>query len=115
MTVVAAKCQVANTADGFTECLQTPNRQQGGIGKIVAFSLPFRSLTLPILALDWWPKRLAIPFTQLEMDALRNPKQVDTFEPHELAVLWQYATPLQRTYLALALNFGFGQMKIRTC
>ena len=61
-----------------------------------------------------WPKRLDIPFTQLEQDALRNPNQVDTFDPDELAVLWQYATPLERTYIALALNFGFGQMEIRT-
>jgi integrase len=60
-----------------------------------------------------WPN-LKIELTPLELDAKHNPNQVETYNPEELAVLWSYATPLERCYIALALNFGFGQMELRT-
>ena len=43
----------------FTIYKRQQERQHGGIAKIVAFLLPIRSLTLPILALEWWCEELS--------------------------------------------------------
>jgi hypothetical protein len=43
-----------------------------------------------------------------------TPHQVQTFTKDQLALLWRYATPLERVFLCLALNCGFGIGEIAT-
>ncbi len=43
-----------------------------------------------------------------------TPNQVPTYTREELAVLWEYATPLQKVFLCLALNCGFNISEIAT-
>jgi predicted DNA-binding protein (UPF0251 family) len=49
-----------------------------------------------------------------EKAAKVSPVAVDTFQLDELCVLYKYATPLERLFLLLALNCGFGQAEIAT-
>ncbi len=70
-------------------------------------------------ASDWdWKKpaeyevrRMRIPRTNEEKAKKRV---VPKYTRDELAILWEYATPVERVFMILALNCGFGAGEIRT-
>jgi len=49
-----------------------------------------------------------------EHEARATTEQVKRYKREELAVLWKYAKPLERLFIALALNCGFGAREIST-
>ena len=65
---------------------------------------------------DWeWdkPKDYEVVPVRVRPDASRSgPIRVKTYEPHELAKLWLYATPWERALMVLALNTGSGMAEI---
>jgi hypothetical protein len=49
-----------------------------------------------------------------EKAAKVSPVAVDTYQLEELCLLYKYATPLERLFLLLGMNCGFGQAEIAT-
>ncbi|MHB0959271.1 MAG: hypothetical protein ACYC0X_23630 [Pirellulaceae bacterium] len=49
-----------------------------------------------------------VPKTAVELQAVADTEQVETFTREELCILNEYATPLERVLLLLGLNCGFG-------
>jgi len=47
-------------------------------------------------------------------DETLNSEQVKTYSIDELAKLWEYGSPLERLYMVLALNCGFGAAEVAT-
>ena len=68
----------------------------------VAFRLPTDFL-FPQFKMEWLQK---------EMSAIGNTKR--TYTVAEIGILWQHATPLVRSFMALALNCSFGEGEIST-
>lgn len=59
------------------------------------------------------PKDYEVVPIRVKPDATKaGPIRVKTYEPHELAKLWLYATPWERALMALALNTGSGMAEI---
>ena len=56
--------------------------------------------------------RVRVLETEAERTSQNSPIQVDTYSVEELTTLYQHATPLERLYMLLALNCGFGQEAI---
>jgi hypothetical protein len=53
-----------------------------------------------------------IPLSAQEKSAQARSAQVQTYTTDELRTLWEYATPLQRLFMLLALNCGFGRAEV---
>jgi hypothetical protein len=53
-----------------------------------------------------------IDHTPAELAGRLSGEQVETYSLEELATLYQYATPVERVYLLLALNCGFSKAEI---
>jgi hypothetical protein len=49
-----------------------------------------------------------------EREAKATEEQVQRYKREQLQTLWTYARPIERVYLALALNCGFGQRELLT-
>lgn len=49
-----------------------------------------------------------------EHEAKATEEQVQRYKREQLQTIWQYARPLERVYILLALNCGFGQREIVT-
>lgn len=56
--------------------------------------------------------RVQIPLTAEEMTSRLRSTQIDTFKIEELKLLWEFAIPIQRLWMLLALNCGFGRAEI---
>lgn len=56
------------------------------------------------------PARIASDHSQ--DDSSLQSEQVETYSIQELAKLWEYSTPLDRLYLVLGLNCGFGAAEV---
>jgi hypothetical protein len=55
---------------------------------------------------------LRVPLTREELAAKMSPVQVKTYAVEQLATLYEYATPVERLYMLLALNCGFGAAEV---
>lgn len=55
-----------------------------------------------------------VRLTVEEMAGKHSPVQVETYTPDQLATLYEYATPLERAYMVVALNCGWGIDMIAT-
>src|SRR5262249_6867858 len=56
--------------------------------------------------------RIHIPHSPQELAAPGRPSHVQTYSPYELQMLYHHATPLQRLWMLLALNCGFGRAEL---
>jgi hypothetical protein len=71
-------------------------------------------------ALDWRKPSdyevlpIRVRHTPAELAEKLTAEQVDTYTVDELATLYEYATPVERLYMLLALNCDFGNMEIAT-
>jgi hypothetical protein len=63
---------------------------------------------------DYEVEAVRIPLLPGEVSQKKRKKQVDTYTLEEIGILWEYATPRVRLYMALALNCGFGNGEIAT-
>ena len=59
-------------------------------------------------------KPVRIRMLEDEFAAKATAEQVRRFKVAELRILWQYARPLERLFMVLALNCGFGQREVIT-
>lgn len=57
---------------------------------------------------DYEPVKVEFTETGAEKAKRANTRQVETYSPEELALLWKHAKPKQRLLMALALNCGYG-------
>jgi hypothetical protein len=55
---------------------------------------------------------LRVPLTHEEKAAKVSPNQVKIYTPEQLAILYDYATPLERLLMLLGLNCGFGAAEV---
>jgi hypothetical protein len=55
-----------------------------------------------------------VPETKTEIQARETPAQVKTYSREQLCTLYEYATPLERVIMLLALNCGFGAAELGT-
>lgn len=63
---------------------------------------------------DYEFERVTILRHPHEIAARLTPHQVKTFGREHLGTLWEYATPLERVFMALALNCGFNISEVAT-
>ena len=56
----------------------------------------------------------AVPRNARETASAVSSLQVDTYSPEEIKLLYRYATPLERLFLLLGLNCGFGAGEVAT-
>ncbi len=61
---------------------------------------------------DYEPAKVKFRETQAERAKKLSTTQVETYTVEELVILWRYASPRVRLYMALAMNCGFGQAEI---
>lgn len=55
---------------------------------------------------------IRIKETHEELSARFSPLQVETYNLEQIGLLFEYGTPLERVYMLLALNCGFGQAEV---
>ena len=61
---------------------------------------------------DYETQPLRVPLTHDELAAKLSPVQVKTYTVEQLAVLYDYASPMERLLMLLALNCGFGAAEV---
>jgi hypothetical protein len=64
--------------------------------------------------MDYEVEAVRVPMLPGEVSQKARQKQVKTYTPEEIGILWEYATPRVRLYMTLALNCGFGNGELAT-